>query len=552
MLKQIRHISEGNFYGLHVTNKARKLSLDKEIRTLEACKDVQSHVYRKEERELLSTLKRLQHTKQDHFEDIGHHENQGRSAFHPERCPSFYENQHASDGQRHSRKPTEYHDRKLQVKIKSEISDKKTSVKVCAGPSDASVIISLSPMASSTNTPKQLTTIALPSVPKPTKRDGGSEIHRTQAFMSCVICNLPRNAQGREYKHTCTCHEDSSKHPHHHHNRREDLQKHRKDHEDSHCFGGGRKRSLEVEENPPRYEWTQGFTNTNIHQKNQGRSRASSIEDDKKSHSPRGVDAYTAHAPGVGAHKWDFGADLGIAAANYHKRDRGKQSGFLASRSRKNSLEEGRSRRNSCSDRRSRRSSFGEQDTIIYNRSKQEELRDLYHRLDRMFPVHDRHEYHDEDSNWYHRYTHLPENLPHTTHSPLFTPHSAAASNEGAAHQNPAFNGLLHPDNIVNHHHFLPHEANKQEKPARSSQHAPHHVHGYRVHGIDRNGNRQEVSRQVISGMKFVCSTLTITELNSFNKIRFLTEEEVLSANLSQYTEMVIKLKIKEHYGGSL
>ena len=162
-----------------------------------------------------------------------------------------------------------------------------------------------------------------------------------------------------------------------------------------------------------------------------------------------------------------------------------------------------------------------------------------------MFPVHDRHEYHDEDSNWYHRYTHLPENLPHTTHSPLFTPHSAAASNEGAAHQNPAFNGLLHPDNIVNHHHFLPHEANKQEKPARSSQHAPHHVHGYRVHGFDRNGNRQEVSRQVISGMKFVCSTHTITELNSFNKSRFLTEEEVLSANLSQYTEMVIKLKIE-------
>ena len=53
MLRQVRHISEGNFYGLRVTNKARKLNLDKELRTLEACKDVQSHVYRKEEKELL-------------------------------------------------------------------------------------------------------------------------------------------------------------------------------------------------------------------------------------------------------------------------------------------------------------------------------------------------------------------------------------------------------------------------------------------------------------------------------------------------------------------
>lgn len=522
MLKQIRHISEGNFYGLHVTNKARKLSLDKEIRTLEACKDVQSHVYRKEERELLSTLKRLQHTNQDHFEDSEHHENQERFAFHPERRPSFEANEHTSDEQRHLRRQTKCHDRKLQVTIKSEISDKKTSVKVCAGPSDASVIILLSPIASSTNATKQLVTTALPSVTKPTKREAGSDIRRTQAFMSCVVCNLPRDAQGREYKHICTCHDDPSKHPHHHHKRKQDSHKHSKKHEDLHCFKGERRRSLEVEENPPHYAWKQGFKNTNILQSNHGRSRASSIEDDNKRYSEKGVDAYTAYVPGVGAHRWNFGADQGIVVINDHENDKGKQSALRASRGKKKSLEEGGSRKNRYSDRRSRGSSFGEEITLhkggreggsrrnshshrrsrgssfgedktLHNRTKQkEELRDLYHRLQRMFPVHDRHEYHDEDSNWPRRYTNKPENLPHTTHLSLFTPHTASTSNERAEHQNPAFNGLLHPDNVVNHHHFLPHEAYKQDKPGRSSHHAPHHLTGYHVHGIDRHGNRQD------------------------------------------------------------
>lgn len=509
MLKQVRHISEGNFYGLRVTNKARRLSLDKEIRTLEACKDVQSHVYRKEEKELMSTLKRLQHTKQDHFDHHEDYEQPGRLASHHDRRQSFHAKQHPSDEHRPLRRPAEHHDRKLHVKIKSEINDQRSStkvpcqVKVCADTSDVNVIISLSPVASSTTV-----AATLPPVSKPPKREAGTDIHRTEAFMSCVACNLPRYAQGRESKHVCTCHADPSKHHHHSH---KDASKKRRssntDEEDLQKFAAKRerRRSLEVEDFPARHMSKQAFTNSTANQRHHGRSRTSSFEEDNnKNHVPRGFDDYSAYVPGVGAHRRNVPEHS--TASTDHGHDQGKHSRantFGNSSSRKNSIEEGRSRWSSYTENRSRESSFGEHDEPHYmrplkghgsrhNRTRQEEeIYDLYNRLQRVLPLHDKLQQHGEDGDRYHRYTHYHGDHPHATHLPLSKSHKDAASNEDQA---PAFSGLLHPDNIINHHHFLPHEASKQDKPRSTSHQAPAHPTGYHVLEIDRHGNRQDVS----------------------------------------------------------
>lgn len=516
MLKNVRHISEGNFYGLRVTNKARKLSLDKEIRTLEACRDVQTHVYRKEEKELLGTLKRLQLTKHDHFDHHEDYEHPERLTSHHDRRPSFHAKQHSSDDHRPLRRPAERQDRKLHVKVKSEISgDHRSSTKVpcqvnvCANASDVSVIISLSPIANSNTAAKQISTSTLPPV---SKREVGTDLHRTEAFMSCVICNLPRYAHGRESKNVCTCHADPSKHPHHSHEHKDGSNKRRKsntDEEDLQKFAAKRerRRSLEVDNLPARHTLKQGFPKSVVHQIHHGRSRVSSFEDDKNSHAPRGFDEYTAYVPGVGPHRRNF-PENNIASTD-HGHDQGKRSRgntLGEPRSRKNSLDEGRSRWNSYTEGRSRGSSFGEHDEPHYtrplrglgsrhNRTRQEEeLHDLYNRLQRVFPIHDSRQYHGDEGNRYHRYTHYPGDHPHATHLPLSKSHGDATSDEKAEDQAPAFSGLQHPDNIINHHHFLPHEANKQEKPRTTSHHAPAHPAGFHVFGIDRHGNQQEVS----------------------------------------------------------
>lgn len=519
MLKQVRHISEGNFYGLRVTNKARKLSLDKEIRTLEACKDVQSHVYRKEERELMSTLKRLQMTKHDHFDHHEDHEHPDRLPSHHDRRPSFHSNQHPSDDHRALRRPTERQDRKLHVKVKSEISNQKSSTKVpcqvnvCATASDVSVIISLSPIANSNNAAKQVPAATLPPVSKPTKREVGTDIHRTEAFMSCVICNLPRYAQGRESKNVCTCHADPSKHPHHNHEHNDSSKKRRKsytDEEDLQKFAAKRerRRSLEVDDLPARHALKPGITKFVPHEKHQGRSRASSFEEDnKKSHAPRGVDEYTAYVPGVGAHRRNFPENNTISTDHGFDLKRGKENTLWEPvRSRRASLDEGRSRWNSYTEGRSRESSLGEKDEPHYMRPlrghgsrqtrtrQEEELHDLYNRLQRVLPLQDKRQYNGEEGDRYHRYIHHAGNHPHATHLPLSKSHRETTSDGKAEDQSPAFSGLLHPDNIINHHHFLPHEANKQDKTRTTSHHAPAHPTGYHILGIDRHGNRQEVS----------------------------------------------------------
>ena len=517
MLKQVRHISEGNFYGLRVTNKAQMLSLDKEIRTLEACKDVQSHVYRKEEKELISTLKRLQLTKQDHFDHHEDNEHTEHFASHHDRRPSFH-TKHPSEDHRPLRRPAERHDRKLHVKVKSEISDQRSSTKVpcqvnvCANTSDVSVIISLSPIANSNNAAK-----LLPPVTKPPKRElVGTDIHRTEAFMSCVICNLPRYAQGRESKNVCTCHADHSKHPHLSHEHKDASKKRRKsytDEEDFQKFAAKRerRRSLEVDDLPARHAFKHGTTKSVNHERHHGRSRASSFEEESKNnHAPRGFDEYSAYVPGVGAHRRNFPEDNIASTDHGHNHGKGSRGNTLGN-PRRASLDEGRSRWNSHAEGRSRESSLGEHDEPHYMRSfrghgsrhkrsrQEEELHDLYNRLQRVLPLHDRRQHNGEEGDRHHKYKHHPGDHPHATHLPLSKSHRDAASNEKTEDQSPAFSGLLHPDNIINHHHFLPHEAvNKQEKTRSTSHHVPPHPAGYHILGIDHHGNRQEVSGQFI------------------------------------------------------
>lgn len=512
MLRQVRHISEGNFYGLRVTNKARKLTLAKEIRTLEACRDVQTHVYRKEEKELLGTLKRLQLTKHDHFDHHEDYEHPERLASHHDRGPSFHAKQHsASDDQQPLRRPAEPQHRKIHLKIKSEIGDdhrSSTKVNVSTNVSDVSVIISHSPIADSNTAAKQMSLSTLPPV---SKREAGTDLHRTEAFTYCVVCNLPPYAHGRESK--CTCQANPSKKAHHSHDLKNGSKKRMKsntDEEDLQKFGAQRerRRSWEDDNVPARLALKQRLPKFVGNQIHHGRSRTSSFEDDNKnSHAPRGLDDYTSYVPGIGPHKRNL-TDNNIVPTGhgYDHRKRSRENSLGESKSRKSNLDEGPSRWRSYTEDRSRESRFEDQGEPHYmrppkghgsrpNKTRQEEeLYDLYNRLQRIFPVHDKRQYHSNEGDPYHRYNRYPGDHPHSTHLPLSKSHRDATSAEKAEDQAPAFSGLLHPDNIINHHHFLPHEANKQEKSRSTSLHAPVHPAGFHVFGVDHHGHRQEVS----------------------------------------------------------
>ena len=494
MLRQVRHISEGNFYGLRVTNKARKLCLDKELRTLEACKHVQSHVFRKEEKELISTLKRLRQTKHDHF-DREYHDHSERLPSHHDRRASFHSEQHSNDEQRHLRRPTERNHGKVHVQVKSEVTDPKSSTKVpckvnvLADTSDVSVIMSLSPVASSVPAAKQ-TAPSFPPVVQPPAKETGTEIHRTQGFICCVICNLPRYAHGKENSSLCRCHVDPSMHPHHGREHQEGSNKlRRKSHtaEDelkTFATKRERRRSLQIEDLLAPHSAKKTSFSSAAHHRHHGRSRASSFEEDNKTVKARAFDEYTAYVPGVGVNKRNIQEyHTELKDHHVHEQDtRSRGSSFSESRSRKTSLDEGRSRRSSYSDGRSRENSLGEHEEPHYmkplkghygsrhNRTRQEEeLHNLYSRLQRTFPFSGEH-------------PHLPLSK------------SRRDEDEDPA---PAFSGLMHPDNIINHHHFLPYEADKQNKPRATTHQAPHpppHPPAIHIMGIDRHGNRQEVS----------------------------------------------------------
>ena len=519
MLRQVRHISEGNFYGLRVTNKAQKLNLAKEIRTIEACRDVQTHVYRKEEKELLDTLKRLQISKHDHFHHHEDYDHPERFASHQYRDPSFHAKQHSSDDQRLPGIPAERHHRNIHEKTNSEIGgDHRSSTKVpCqvntnTNASDVSVIISLLPKADSNTATKKMSQSNLPPV---SKREAGKDLHRTDAFMHCVVCNLPPYAHGRQSN--CTCNHARA----HSHELKHGSKKRRKSNtgeESLQRFAVKRegRQSWEDDHVPARH----------AHQIHHARNRASSFENDSKdSHASRGLDEYTAYVPGVGPHKRNFTNMLASTGHRHdhshdhshdhrqdhrhdHSHDHGKhrrENSLGESKSRKSCLDEGSSLWNSY-EAHSGESRFGDKAEPHYmrplrshglrhNKTRQvEELYDLYHRLQRIFPVHDRRQSHSNEGDRYQRYSHHPGDIPHSTHLPFSKSHRDVTPDEEAEDSVPAFSGLLHPDNIINHHHFLPHEANKQERSLSNSFHAPAQPASFHVSGVDRHGHRQGVS----------------------------------------------------------
>ena len=505
MLRQVRHISEGNFYGLHVTNNARKLNLAKEIRTIEACKDVQTHVYRKEEKELLDTLKRLQITKHDHFDHHEDYDHPQRLASHHYRGPSFHAKQYSSDDPRLSRRSAESQDRNLHVKSKSEIGgDHRSSTKVhCqvninTNASDASVNIKLLTAADSNTATKKMSQSTLPPV---SNREAGKDLHRTEAFTCCVVCNLPPYAHGRESK--CTCQANPSKQFHHSHERKNDSKNRGKgntDDENLQRFAVKKeeRRSWEVDHVPAQH----------AHQIHHGRSRASSFEDDNRnSHAPRGLDEYTGYVPGGGPHKRILTNNMLVPTGHGHDhRKHSRKNSFGESKRRKSCLDEGPNRWNIYTEGQRGEDRFEDQGEphhmwplrshgSRHNKTRQvEELYDLYNKLQRVLPVHGRRQSLANEGDRYQRYSHYPGDIPHSTHLRLSKLHGEVTTDEEAEDPGPAFSGLLHPDNIINHHHFLPYEANKEEKSHRNSLRAPTQPAGFNVLGVDHHGHRQEVS----------------------------------------------------------
>ena len=76
--------------------------------------------------------------------------------------------------------------------------------------------------------------------------------------------------------------------------------------------------------------------------------------------------------------------------------------------------------------------------------------------------------------------------LPGTNTGPASTRkgHLPELSHKGHEEKK-VFQGLLHPDNIINHHHFLPYEATKSDKHVqhRKHSHLDNRNHDYRNHG---------------------------------------------------------------------
>ena len=471
MLKQVRHISEGNFYGLRVTNKAQKLSLDREIRTLETWKDVQSHVFRKEEKELMSTLKRLEHSKQDH-----HHEDHD----YPEKCssshhrrPSSFHSKHQlnSDKQEHlAWKPSERGQRKILVNVGTEISDAQSSskvpcrVRVLTDTSDVNVIISLTPEASSVAAAatRQSDVASFPPLVERHKGDTGAEVHRTRGFMSCVICNLPRYNHGKEIPNTCSCPAHPSKHSlhvHHGHQASEKLKKLHTDDDNLKTHLAKRQKRLGTGDHfSPQPQLTRKQFSYQPDNTHYARSRTSSKEEDNKSHSP-------------GSHRRIYKHNTTESEHRLHDREkRSRESSFGESKSWRSSLEESnRSLWSNYTEGRSRESSFGDNDNRSLKRrhgsrhrkhGHEEELYNLYKRLKRLFPS-------------------------------LWEDYHASKEDE---EPKPVFSGLMHPDNIINHHHFLPYEAHQQDKeiPKPNKHHSAHDpFHPTSSHLV---GIRKEVS----------------------------------------------------------
>lgn len=443
MLRQVRHISEGNFYGLRVTNNAQKLNLDREIRSLETCKDMQSHIHRKEEQELASTLKRLQDSKHDclvdsdNFPDRRTPSHHGPTSFHSR--PQLSTDKLEQLPQRLS----EQSKRKIQVNLRSDVSDATSvtkvpyQVSVLADTSDVNIIISVAPLASSVDAvAKQPDVSSFPPLVRPLQRgaSAGTEIHRTRGFLSCVVCNLPRYTQGRESNHVCGCPPQRSKHSLHGHH----LSKNQSNlHAEDDRYKRQTRGSLGKGDHPARHHLSHAPHNT---QRVAG-SRTSGLEDDDTSHTSGPHGRNNKQNPIDNDHRLKE-QERRSRESSFDEHKTWRSTFDNSSRALWSTNTEGRSRDNSLgeSDNRSYKGRRGSRHS---RNSHEEELYNLLERLQKMFPSQTREVSNDSKSD---------------------------------EDQEPVFTGLIHPNNVINHHHFLPYEAaHKKDKTLQANKHHTAH-----------------------------------------------------------------------------
>ena len=496
MLKQIRHISEGNFYGLHVTNKAHKLSLEKELRTLEACKDAQSHGYRKEEKELMQTLKRLHRSKDSHHGQL-------------ELSPAPYSPPLAG--------------------AEDSTHQESTLIftKPATGASNISIVIPLSPAGRSTVS-AQVREDQSQLPPNEPTTEVGSEIHRTTAFTDCALCKLPRYmGGGKETGRICTCGPEHKKHIHVEKYHEEDegkTQKRRKSHTEEEVRIAlqkrDRRKSLETEHMlndflgakhknaDDKTAATHGLVDSKREEAAHGHTdnKAGAIHGHKNSN---GVgtfhvgerdhaDQYSRHIPTGGSRRssiaeQDFGPSHWSGLEGYENhipgisaRRRSSIQEYTAerppARSRRSSFEEQsehRSRRGSLEEYvrlyapRSRRGSYEEHFQRSRHRSldigtEDEQNRQFVGRRSRKGTL---------DASYYrNRSVSIAGDVYHVR-GPSQLPEIQSVDNT------PAFHGLVHPDNVINHHHFLPHEAHRLRRASFNDRNHGNHHHGDHPHG---------------------------------------------------------------------
>lgn len=493
MLRQLRHISEGHYYGLRVTNNAEVEHLNKELRTLDACKNVQSHCYRKEEKDLVNTLKRLKKSKEHHVEEhFGRHSkhDSGHSTAHG----------HAHRSKHHPSRESSAH------------------------PHGGQVVGS---------------TLRMPQPRKPLSDHVimptvGSDIHRTAGFIDCVICNLPRSShvKGTEI---CTCDKGPDKGTHHMHppaihddrsreeylspRERRDIEMQNRKEAKEHSERNGetkhtQEKSLDDEDRMFLKKLQREMTE--VIEQPSANPRDFSYE--KRAHSPRkGDNAYDEKGhffskPRRGSQLDDerfrtrqdsIDEEGPYTVWNRHRRESIEEHDF---RKRGPSFDNGIRERNesvggesyySVGELRSRTSTIEDTNGFRKTYKVPYNMHDAPSQPERQLyqPRHSSHRFHPREE------THLPQLAPQKKEN------------------TEAFHGLIHPDNIINHHHYLPYEVDKPSGKRRHhdhhsrhddhhkghddhhSRHDDHHRHhdahhkrhlqGYYVHKYDHTGARQ-------------------------------------------------------------
>ncbi|EDO42326.1 predicted protein [Nematostella vectensis] len=565
MLKAIQHISEGNFYGLHVTNKAQRVSLDRELKTLEACKDAQTHSYRKEEKELLSALLRLQRCKdtdnlieehlRNHYAEYGGHKPDSHYGDVSHKPGSHYGDvshkpgsNYGDSGQKaayryvdHGVKPgSHFHDRRRKSLSEDQTKVSQTSLSMPLSPN-----ATLNPMKhpGPRRIPREEPAPGLPL------REMGSEIHRTGAFIDCVICHLPRYLQLGGQGQVCTCEKGPGHESHRVHSKKEHLKAgpHKKTKEtDITEASTDRRKSIDQDDMQGFLEKLNREMNIvlNDDKKRGDTDDKGSLDEDRFSTRRYSLDENGAFRGrrqsidengGYRGRRQSIDENGGCRGRRQSIDENGAYRGrrqsidengpyIMAPRlTQRDSIEEmdGRKRgftnemdyrrRGWTNDWRERLDSIGRESYYsigdIRSRTGTFEDPNAYRKV---FRAHTPFGHHQEAHSGGHAHTERGS----SSHLPQLTNVSNDDNKE-------AYHMLVHPDNIHDHHHYLPYEANKDNKKGRHQgygrhdSHASHggsvssgrhreeyhhkrgghshdrHHHGYYIHKYDHSGARQ-------------------------------------------------------------